>query len=170
MIDKIKLEMSKEKPNWILISNLALQLHNETLESNYFKFTKGKLNIIKASEHNCDVIKEALEECMNGDEYRYILVGSYKGMTVTKFNKLISGLIDEVNEKYVIVITNKDQVSANSAKVGLMSNLYNGTLKNKWSRDAITELSIKGNGFSIKCPFDELKAHVRDIKLSGIGI
>lgn len=163
--------MSLDKPNWLLISKLSLKLYNETLETNFFKFTKGKLNVIKASQYNCDYIKDALEECMNGTEYKYLLVGGYKGMTVTKFNKLISGLVDEVNDKYIIIVTNKDQVVANSLKQGLMSNQYIGGLKNTWSKDNVSfEIYIKGNDFSMKCSFDGMRAYIRDAKLKEIGV
>jgi hypothetical protein len=162
---KIKSEISKKNPDWVLISNMALQMHNDTLESNFFKFKKGKLNVIKASEYNCDVIKDALEECMNGEEYKYILVGSYRGMTVTKFNRLIDGLVKEVNDKYVVVVTNKDQAVTNSLRKGLLVNPYNATVRDKWTKNKTTTLFIKGEGFEMKCPLKEIKSHIRDLKI-----
>lgn len=163
---QIRNEISKANPNWLLISKMALQLHNDTLESNFFKFKKGKLNVIKASEYNCELIKEALEGCMNGDDYKYLLVGSWKGMTVTNFNKLIEGLTTEVNDKYVIAITNKDQVVTNSLRKNLLVNPYAATIRDQYNKNKDTTMSIRGEEFEFKCPIEDIKSHIRDLKLN----
>ncbi len=163
---EIRTELSKASPNWLLISSLALQLHNDSLESNFFKFKKGKLNVIKASEYNCEVIKDALEGSVIGDEYKYLLVGSWKGMTVTKFNKLIDGLVSEVNDKYVVVVTNKDQVVTNSIRKNLLVNPYSSSIRDLYTKNKDTTISIKGDNFEFKCPIEDIKSHVRDLKLN----
>lgn len=171
--EQIKLELEKETPNYLLISNLALQLHDTTLESNYFKFKKGKLNVLKTSKYNTDVIQEALEACINGDDYKYICVGSYKGMTVTKYNRLIDELINEVNTKYVVVITDKEQVITNSLRKGMLINPYNTSIRHKYDKVRPTQLTIKGEDFELKCDMEDensLKAYIRDIKLVGLGL
>jgi Zn-dependent metalloprotease len=168
MIKQIKSEMKKENPNWILISKLAIQIHNDALETNFFKFKKGQLNVIRVSDYNCGDILESLESCLDSDDYRFIQVGGYTGMTVTKYNRLIDGL--EVNDKFVIVVTNKDQVVANSLKKGLLINQYSGTIKGKYDRTKEKELVIKNDNFNLKCKLNELKSHVRDLKLEEIGI
>ena len=163
---KIRSELSKSNPDWLLISNMALDLHNASLESNFFKFKKGKLNVIKASEYNCDMIKKSLGECMNGDDYKYLLVGGWSGMTVTSFNRLIDGLINEVKDKYVIVITNKDQVVTNSLRKNLLVDPYSSSIRDRYVKDKNTTISIKGEDFELKCSIDDMKSHVRDLKLN----
>lgn len=168
MIDKIKEEINKENPDWVKVSKLAMDIHNSTLESNFFRFKKGKLNVIKTSEHNCDVVEEALKDSMGTKDYEFILVGSYKGMTVTKYNKMIRELSTLVNDKFVVVVTNKDQVVTNSIREGLIVNPYKALIRNKWSK-AETTIHIKGeDGFMISCDLENFKQQVRDLKLEDI--
>ena len=168
MIDKIKEEINKENPDWLMISRLAMNIHNSTLESNFFRFKKGKLNIIKASEHNCDVVEDVLKDSMGTKDYEFLLVGSYKGMTVTAYNKLIKGLSILVKDKFVVVVTNKDQVVTNSIREGLIVNPYKAVIRNKWTK-AETTIQIKGeDGFELSCDLSNFKQQVRDLKLEDI--
>ena len=168
MIDKIKEELSKESPDWLLISNMALEIHNSSLESNFFRFKKGKLNVIRSSEYNCDNVLEAIQGSMNTDEYEYLLVGSWKGMTVTKYNSMIDKLSEIMHDKFVVIVTCKDQVTSNSLKKGLMINQYSATLRNKYDKNKPTTIQIKGDGFELSCKLDDFKQHVRDLKLEDI--
>ncbi len=167
-IDKIKTEVAKQSPDWLLVSKLALGLHNDTLESNFFKFKKGKINVIQCSEYNVKEVRELLEDSMPGDNYMYIEVGSFGGLTVTKFNKLLNTLTNTINEKFVVVVTCKAQVAANSLKLGLLVNLYNATLKDKWAKDVEKSIHLRNDelNFSFKSKLSEVKAQIRDIKLN----
>jgi hypothetical protein len=160
MIDNIKTELEKPNPDWLLISNLAKDMYLKSQQTNSLGLKKGVVNIIKASEYNCAEIVSSLKKCFTTTEYEYILVGGYSGMTVTKFNKLISTL--NYNEKYIIVVTNKDQVYPNLTKAGIECVLYNAGLRNKYDRDKTTTFHIKGPDVDIKCPVTEIQMHLRD--------
>jgi hypothetical protein len=165
--DKIKAEIVKQSPDWVLVSKLALELHNDTLESNFFKFKKGKINVVKGSEYNIREIKELLEDAMSGDNYEYLEVGSHSGLTVTRFNKLLNALSNTVNEKFVVVVTCKDQVVTNSIKTGLLVNVYNATMRDKWSKDVEKSIQLRNDelGFTFKAKVSEVKSQIRDMKL-----
>lgn len=160
MIDNIKTELEKSNPDWLLISNMAKDMYLKSQQTNSLGLKKGVVNIIKASEYNCSEVVNGLKKCFTTTEYEYLLVGGYSGMTVTKFNKLIPTL--NYNEKYIIVVTNKDQVYPNLNKVGIECVLYNAGLRNKYDRDKTTMFHIKGPDVDIKCPVTEIQMHLRD--------
>ena len=160
MIDNIKEELEKSNPDWLLISNLAKDMYLKSQQTNSLGLKKGVVNIIKASEHNCDKILKNLKSCFNTTDYEFVLVGGYAGMTVTKFNKLISTL--SYNEKYIVVITNKDQIYPNLTKAGIECILYNAGLRNKYDGSKPTIFHIKGPDIDIKCPVTEIQMHLRD--------
>jgi hypothetical protein len=160
MIDNIKTELEKPNPDWLLISNMAKDMYLKSQQTNSLGLKKGVVNIIKASEYNCAEVVNGLKKCFTTAEYEYILVGGYSGMTVTKFNKLIPTL--NYTEKYIIVVTNKDQVYPNLTKAGIECVLYNAGLRNKYDRDKTTMFHIKGQDVDIKCPVTEIQMHLRD--------
>ena len=166
MVDSIKTELEKSNPDWLLISNLAKDMYLKSQQTNSLGLKKGVVNIIKASEYNCSVVSESLKSCFNTSEYEYLTVGGYSGMTVTKFNKLMSTL--NYTDKYLILITNKDQVFANLSRVGVESIVYNASIRNKYDRSKETIFSIKGSGVEIKCPLGEIRKHLRENALEMI--
>lgn len=160
MIDNIKTELEKPNPDWLVISNLAKDMYLKSQQTNSLGLKKGVVNIIKSSEYNCADIVNSLKKCFTTTEYEFILVGGYSGMTVTKFNKLIPTL--NYNEKYIAVVTNKDQVYPNLTKAGIECVLYNAGLRNKYDSDKTTMFNIKGPDVDIKCSVDEIQMHLRD--------
>lgn len=158
-------ELSKETPDWLLISNLAKELHKGSLPTNPLGFKKGFLNIIKTGKYNTVDVIDELKKCFTSDEYEFIHVGGYSGMTVTKYNKLIPTLINL--DKYVVVVTDKDQVYTNSSTKGLECNIYKATIRNKWDKKATT-ITIVGAGISIKSELSSLRAEMRGTTLDSI--
>lgn len=162
--ESIQQELLKDNPDWMLISNMAKDIYLQNQQTNSLGLKKGIVNIIKASEYNCDTIHKELKKCFPSSEYQYIEVGSYSGINVTKFNKLIPTL--NYTDNYLVIVTNKDQVFANLSKAGIQCVVYNASLRNKWDKDKKTTFSITGGGISIKCKLDEIQSHIRDNALN----
>jgi len=163
MKDTISTELLKDKPDWLLISNLAKQIHLSELQSNPLGFKRGAINIIKCGEHNVNPIVDELNATFDSDEYQIITVGGWVGMTVTNFNKL---KFDD--SKFTIVVTNKDQVFTNCTMKKLQCNLYKGLMSNKYDSKKETTIQIRNEDVNIKCAKGELKAAIRDIALKSI--
>lgn len=164
MKESIQTELDKENPNWLMISDLAKKLYLTEQQTNSLGLKKGVVNIIKSAEFNCEIVLDELHKCFDSSEYVWLLVGSYKGMTVTKFNKIISTL--NYQDKYVIVVTNKEQVLTNLNKAGIQCMLYNASIRNRYDKEKTTLFRIKGGDIDIKCPLTEIKSHIRDNQLN----
>ncbi len=166
----MKLEILKqlelESPDWLLIAKLAKEAYATSNQSNQIGFRKGAVNIVKAADYACGDIMGKLQECFNdSDEYQFLLVGSYRGMTVTKFNKLIPQIKLDIENKYIIIITDKDQVFSNSIRDGMEVNDYRATIKNRWDSKKDNILNITGSSHKISCKMDDLKSHIRNLSL-----
>lgn len=159
-------ELESESPDWLKISKLAKEAYAQSNQSNQIGFRKGAINIIKASDANCSDILKHLSDCFSDTEdYQFILVGAWSGITVTNFNKLIPGLKSTIKSKYVVVVTDKDQVFANSIRNGIEVNHYNAGFKNRYDMKKQTVLNIKGDAGSISCEPKDLKSHIRNLTL-----
>lgn len=163
MRDTISNELLKDKPDWLLISDIAKKIHFSELQSNPLGFKRGAINIIKCGENNVDPIYDELNATFDSDEYRIIAVGGWSGMTVTNFNKL---KFDD--SKFTIVVTNKDQVFNNCTMKKLQCNIYKGLMNNKYNREKETTIQIRNEDINIKCSLGELKSVIRDISLKSI--
>ena len=169
MKESIQTELDKENPNWLMISDLAKKLYLTEQQTNSLGLKKGVVNIIKSTQFNCERVLDELHKCFDSSEYVWLLVGSYKGMTVTKFNKIISTL--NYQDKYVIVVTNKEQVFTNLNKAGIQCMLYNASIRNRYDKEknraaSIPLFRIKGGDVDIKCLLTEIKSHIRDNQLN----
>jgi hypothetical protein len=162
--ESIQQELLKDNPDWMLISNSAKGIYLKEQQTNSLGLKKGVVNIIKASEYNCNTIYNELKKCFNSSEYHYLEVGSYTGITVTNFNRLIPKL--NFIDNYLVILTNKDQVFTNLSKLNIQCVVYNASLRNKHDRTKETIFSIKGGDVDIKCPLSEIQAHIRDNTLN----
>jgi hypothetical protein len=140
MRDTISNELLKENPDWLLISNLAKQIHMSQLQTNPLGFKRGVINIIKCGDHNVRPVYEELTSTFDTDDYHLIEIGGWGGMTVTGFNKLLPKLD---MSKYILVVTNKDQVFSNSSIKGYQCNIYKGLMSNKYNREKETTIHPK---------------------------
>jgi hypothetical protein len=162
----IESELSKNKPNWLLISDLAKELYKSNTQTNPLGFKKGFLNIIKTSEYNVSDILKELEICFNSNEYKFLMVGGYSGMTVTKYNKILPTLKNL--DKYIVIVTNKDQVYTNSSTKGFECNIYKSGIRNKYDTSKKTSITITGDGVQFKAELNSLRAELRGTTLDSI--
>jgi len=166
MKSEILKQLEFESPDWLLISKLAKEAYAASNQSNQIGFRKGAINIIKAADHSCDEIIKKLIDCFSDkSEYQFFLVGSWRGMTVTKFNKLIPQIKQDIDDKYIVIVTDKDQVFTNSIRAGLEVNDYRSNIKNRWDNKKDKVLNITGSTHKISCNIDELKSHIRNLSL-----
>ena len=66
------------------------------------------------------------------------------------------------------IITNKDQVFANSVSNGVECNLYKGSVSNKYTKDKPMSIKIKGDDVNIQTPINGLKSTLRDMLLNSL--
>lgn len=156
----IQQELLKDDSDWLLISDYAKKIYLKKQQTNSLGLKKGIVNIIKTSEYSCKAIHTELKKCFNSEEYQYLEVGSFTGITVTSFNRLIPKL--NFTDNYLVIITNKDQVFTNLSKLNIQCIVYNASLRNKNDRTKETIFTIKGGDVNIKCPLSEIQAHVRE--------
>lgn len=95
--DKIKSEILKESPNWLLISELAKEQYESQLETNTLGFKKGVLNIIKVGEWDIYDIHKEISACFDNEEYHYITNDD-----VRKFNKWIKSKPDLFDRYHIV--------------------------------------------------------------------
>jgi hypothetical protein len=112
------------------------------------------------------IIKLSDFKMFDSDEYEFIVVGGYNGMSVTKYNKLIPTFKDL--DKYIVIVTNKDHVYTNSSTKGYECNIYKASLRNKYDRVKPTTITITGNGIDIKADLNSLKSEIRGATLDSI--
>lgn len=166
MKDQILQALESDLPDWLLISKLAKEAYAQSNQSNQIGFRKGALNVIKAADHNCGDIIKHLKDCFTDlEDYQFILVGSWSGMTVTKFNKLIPQIKVDMASKYIVVVTDKDQVFTNSIRNGLEVNDYQALIKNRYNKEKPRILHIKGAAGTLSCQPEDLKSHIRNLSL-----
>lgn len=166
MKSEILKALESESPDWLLISKLAKEAYATSNQSNQIGFRKGAINVIKAADHNCGDIIKKLQDCFSDiSEYQFLLVGSWYGMTVTKYNKLIPQIKQEIDDKYIVIVTDKDQVFTNSIRAGIEVNDYRAGIKNRYDSKKDKMLSITGSTHKITCKIDELKSHIRNLSL-----
>lgn len=159
--EDILIEISKENPDWLLISNIAKSIYESTKKVGPLGFLSGHINIVKATEWNLNDIKKELESCIPDAEY--IIIGGC--LSMHDFNKKLSSLRD----KFVIVLTDKPQVLANTVKAGIPFRQFNCTILNKYNiKNKKTQIHLKGEGLDIKTEIGSLKSIVRDLTLKNI--
>lgn len=163
----IEAELIKDKPDWLLISNLAKSIHLSTLQTNPLGFKKESLNIIKTGKYNTKDVMDELIKCFDSSDYKFIHVGGYSGMTVTSYNKLIPSL-KEIKDKYIVVITDKDQVYTNSSTKGFECNIYKSGIRNKYDKSKPTRISIVGECIEIKADLSSLRSEIRGTTLDSL--
>lgn len=160
--EKIRSEMLKESPDWLLISALAKEQHESQLETNTLGFKKGVLNIIKVGEYDTYEIYKEISACFGTEEYHYIANDD-----VRKFNKWIKSKPD-LFDRYHIVVTSKPQVALNTMAEGIDCNLYRAGLRFKYDRDKQTRISIKGDSVDFSFEQGTLKQEIRNIALNNL--
>ena len=159
--DKIKSEILKESPNWLLISELAKELHESQLESNTLGFKKGVLNIIKVGEYDVYNIYDEIHTCFDTEEYHYTANDD-----VRKFNKWIKSKPD-LFDRYHIVVTSKPQIALNAMTAGIDCNLYKAGLRFKYDKEP-TRIRIKGDSVDLSFEKGTLKQEIRNIALKNL--
>lgn len=163
----IESELIKTTPDWLLISNLAKELHSKSIPTNPLGFKKTSLNIIKCGKYNTNDVMDELKKCFSSDEYEFIHVGGYSGMTVTKFNKLIPTL-KELNHKFIVIVTDKDQIYTNCSTKGYECNIYKAGIRNKYDKAKSTRITIVGEGIEIKADLSSLRSEIRGTTLDSL--
>lgn len=159
-VDKIKSEMLKESPDWLLISTLAKEQYESQLDTNTLGFKKGVLNIIKVSEYEIYEIYKEISACFDTEEYHYIANDD-----VRKFNKWIKAKPD-LFDKYHIVVTSKPQIALNTMAEGIDCNLYKVGFRFKYDIDKTTRISIKSDSVDLSFEKGTLKQEIRNITLN----
>jgi len=158
-LEKIKSEILKENPNWLLVSTLAKEIHENQLETNTLGFKKGIINIIKVGQYdNYDFYKE-IKSCFESDEYHYIANDD-----VREFNKWLASK-PNLSDKYHIVITSKANILSNSLSEGYECNLYKGGIRLKYDKKS-TKFILKNDNIDISFEKGCLKQEVRNITLN----
>lgn len=165
-------QLQQEKPDWLLISNLAKKIYLDNSKTNTLGFKKGSINVVKCSDTNITDIVTLLRDCFNSEEYVFINVGGWgrrlEGIThmdVTKLKKALPTLNYE--NKYIVIVTDKPAVMLSCLKAGLTVNDYQAQFRNKYDRKKDTYFRItNSNDITINCKMDELRAHIRDLALT----
>ena len=173
----IEAELLKKTPDWLLISNLAKELYRNTLQTNPLGFKKGAINIIRCAEQSISTIIIQLKKCFDSDEYQYFNVGgryynvtaSHPPLTVTQFKKELPILASSIkdSDKYIIIVTNEEQIQTNSLLNGFECNIYKANISNLYSVNQST-ITIIGDGIKVKAKLDELKSEIRNLVLNSI--
>lgn len=158
--EDILIEIHKENPDWLLISNIAKSIYESTKKVGPLGFLSDHINIVKASEWNLNDIKKELESCIPDAEY--IIIGGC--LSLHDFNKKLPSLRD----KFVIVLTDKPQVLANTIKASIPFRQFNCAILNKYSSVKKTQIHLKGEGLDIKTEIGSLKSKVRDLTLKNV--
>ena len=159
--DKIKSEILKESPNWLLISELAKEQYESQLETNTLGFKKGVLNIIKVGEWDIYDIHKEISACFDNEEYHYITNDD-----VRKFNKWIKSKPD-LFDRYHIVVTSKPKIALNAMSAGIDCNLYKAGLRFKYVKEP-TRINIKGDSVDLSFEHGTLKQEIRNITLKNL--
>jgi hypothetical protein len=159
-VDKIKSEILKESPDWLLISSLAKEIYESGLESNALNFKKGVLNVIKCSEYETHDVYKEIKACFDGDEYHYITTDD-----VRWFNKWIKSKPDLFSQ-YYIIITAKPQMVTNPLSEGIDCNLYKVGVRFKYDRAKATKFTIKSDTINLSFEKEGLKQEIRNIALT----
>jgi len=161
-VEKIKSEILKENPDWLLISTLAKEIYENSLETNALNFKKGVLNIIRCGEWDVHDIKEELMKCFHNNDYNFII-----GEDVRQFNKWIK---EEPNlfDKYHVILTSKNQIPTNASLKGIDCKIYKATIFNKYNKEKETKFTIKGDNINISFGKDGLRQEIRSLTLAQI--
>lgn len=165
----IQLELSKETPDWLLVSKLAKEIHNSESETNTLGFRKGVINLIKVSECNEERVKQELITYFNSEEYNYVIsnhINNYK-----KWAKSV-----DLDSKYHIVITSKPNLIVTTMTLGIEINNYNVTVfrgRGYWKRNTDgtkkpMSFKIKGDTIDIKFNQGQLRSDLRDLALKSL--
>jgi hypothetical protein len=117
LINAVKLEINKENPNWMLISNLSRKIANEKTYTCPLGFKKGFINLIKITE--CSYFEEQIK--LNKDLYSIKRI-NWVDEIPSKLNK------DEINNKITIIITtNKTLTLSKKFPKDIPLQTFNGT-------------------------------------------
>lgn len=158
LVEQIKLEISKENPDWLLISNLSKRIAAENSPICPIGFKKGYINFIKVTEYS-SFIDEFIKD-IDKSQYRIKYIN---------YIREIGSIIEETNldDKFTIFISHKDITSSVSFPMDIPFQRFNGsysyskknyTLRNNQTKERITFKS------------GELKSIIRDRKLSLLDI
>lgn len=159
LVEQVKSEISKENPDWLLISNLSKQIAAENLPTCPIGFKKGYINFIKVREYSS--FTNEFVKNLDRSQYRIRYIN---------YTRKAGSIIKETNldDKFTIFISHKDITSSVSFPMDIPFQRFNGscsyseknyyTLRNNQTKERITFKS------------GELKSIIRDRKLSLLDI
>lgn len=159
LVEQVKLEISKENPDWFLISNISKKIASENSPICPIGFKKGFVNFIKVKEYS-DFTNAFIKE-IDKNKYRIKYIHSIRE---------IGSIIEETNldDKFTIFISTKDIAYSVNFPIDIPFQIFNGT-------DSVIDpviYTLKNNQTKERIDFKkgELKSIIRDRKLSLLDI
>ena len=159
LVEQIKLEISKENPDWFLISNISKKIASENSPTCPMGFKKGFINFIKIKEYSG--FTAAFVKDIDKNKYRIKYIN---------YIREIGSIIEEINldDKFTIFISPKDITSSVNFPMDVPFQRFNGT-------DSVINpviYTLINNQTKEKIAFKdgELKSIIRDRKLSLLDI
>ncbi len=104
MINEIREELDKEKPDWLKISDLSKKMYVSSNKVSFLGIRENMINLVKVSQYNITHVYESLSKAYPNNEILVIGGWGNGSLTVTTAVKRLKELTNET----VIIVSCKD--------------------------------------------------------------